>query len=873
MWASHIGAQTITATAGTVSSCPGSVVVPLDVSGFTNVSALSLVLKYDTSVLTYTGYQNLRTELVANSVTNQDQDQFIMSWYSVTPVSLTDGSFIELLFTTNGGISDLVWDVATGGNCEFSDQDGNVIMADFVNGQVYAPGSVAHLYTQPADQDVFEGNDVSFSFSAGGAIAYQWQESSDGGSSWNDLTDGGMYSGTTGSYFTIYGVISGMDGRKYRSIFEGVCPPADTTAAVVLNVNPIPPTITMTAGTLNACAGNITVPVTVQDFLGVSAFSLSLSYDTAVLTFNGYQGLNTAIDAPAFVINNDAGRILMSWYKLTPVDIPADTLVELLFTTNSLSNSALSWDTGTEGSCEIVDENSTLINTIWQDGAVNTPGQPPFIMNQPADAEIYPGDQASFSVNAYSINTYRWQESTDSGSTWTDLADDATYWNTGWYQLTINGADLSFNGNLYRCRLTGPCPPDTVTASAILTVSPLPQIITATLPAVTRCDDTLSVPLLVENFNDVAAISMAINFDTSLLVYTGLVDVHPALAGTIVDNAVNGILYISWASLSPAMAGDTTLLELGFTALQNGYGSLSWNTDAPGNVEFSDPGGNVIQQVLTNGSVNILITAPEEVSLAGLDSIYCINAPVSLLTGTPSGGGFYGPGISGSDFDPAAAGAGTHTITYVYTNVYGCEYPASQQATVLAQPLPVADFSYTADLLELSLTDLSVNATSYLWDFGDGENDTVSSPVHTYASANNYTVLLTAISACGTDTSAQVVVMGSNLPPEVVNPVVDMAWPEDSLGAVIGISGVFSDPDGDTLTYSANSNNLSVVTVSLSDTSLTISTAGVGTATVTVSADDSHGGTACDTFLVQVNPLPPPDHRIYKIRRDHTGRE
>lgn len=194
MWASHIGAQTITATAGTVSSCPGSVVVPLDVSGFTNVSALSLVLKYDTSVLTYTGYQNLRTELVANSVTNQDQDQFIMSWYSVTPVSLTDGSFIELLFTTNGGISDLVWDVATGGNCEFSDQDGNVIMADFVNGQVYAPGSVAHLYTQPADQDVFEGNDVSFSFSAGGAIAYKWQESSDGGSSWNDLTDGGMNS-------------------------------------------------------------------------------------------------------------------------------------------------------------------------------------------------------------------------------------------------------------------------------------------------------------------------------------------------------------------------------------------------------------------------------------------------------------------------------------------------------------------------------------------------------------------------------------------------------------------------------------------------------------------------------------------------------
>jgi PKD repeat protein len=189
--------------------------------------------------------------------------------------------------------------------------------------------------------------------------------------------------------------------------------------------------------------------------------------------------------------------------------------------------------------------------------------------------------------------------------------------------------------------------------------------------------------------------------------------------------------------------------------------------------------------------------------------------------------------------------------------VYGCEYPASQLTTVLAQPLPVADFSYTTDLLELSLTNLSSDATDYSWDFGDGESDTVTGPVHNYASANTYTVLLTAASACGYDTASRVIVVGSNEPPLVVNPLDDMSYPEDSAETIIDIAFLFSDPDGDTLTWSVSSDNISVVTASLSNELLTITTAGPGTATVTVSADDGHGGTASDVFVVQVNPLPP----------------
>ncbi|MGB1102085.1 MAG: gliding motility-associated C-terminal domain-containing protein [Crocinitomicaceae bacterium] len=51
-------------------------------------------------------------------------------------------------------------------------------------------------------------------------------------------------------------------------------------------------------------------------------------------------------------------------------------------------------------------------------------------------------------------------------------------------------------------------------------------------------------------------------------------------------------------------------------------------------------------------------------SFTGLDPTYCIDdAPVTLV-GTPGGGTFSGPGMTGDEFDPAAAGVGVHTITY-----------------------------------------------------------------------------------------------------------------------------------------------------------------------------------------------------------------
>lgn len=60
------------------------------------------------------------------------------------------------------------------------------------------------------------------------------------------------------------------------------------------------------------------------------------------------------------------------------------------------------------------------------------------------------------------------------------------------------------------------------------------------------------------------------------------------------------------------------------------------------------------------------------VTFSGLDASYTVNDAVANLVGTPSGGLFIGAGVSGSNFDPAAAGVGTHGIIYTYVDTSGC---------------------------------------------------------------------------------------------------------------------------------------------------------------------------------------------------------
>lgn len=60
---------------------------------------------------------------------------------------------------------------------------------------------------------------------------------------------------------------------------------------------------------------------------------------------------------------------------------------------------------------------------------------------------------------------------------------------------------------------------------------------------------------------------------------------------------------------------------------------------------------------------------------------------------------------------------------------------------------PIASFQFEiddTDFLKVNFTNFSQNASSYAWDFGDGNTSTQESPSHTYADGGTYTVKLTA---------------------------------------------------------------------------------------------------------------------------------
>ena len=84
-------------------------------------------------------------------------------------------------------------------------------------------------------------------------------------------------------------------------------------------------------------------------------------------------------------------------------------------------------------------------------------------------------------------------------------------------------------------------------------------------------------------------------------------------------------------------------------------------------------------------TINLTVNPLPTVSYTGLDSIYCIGDVgfTDSLIGSPSGGWFSGPGMTGDIFDPYSTGFGTFTITYSYTDGNGCT-DSTAKAVVVA---------------------------------------------------------------------------------------------------------------------------------------------------------------------------------------------
>ena len=145
-------------------------------------------------------------------------------------------------------------------------------------------------------------------------------------------------------------------------------------------------------------------------------------------------------------------------------------------------------------------------------------------------------------------------------------------------------------------------------------------------------------------------------------------------------------------------APDSLCINSGMATLQAypAGASVTGTGVVPGGYDPSvdGPGNHSITYTFTNAagcsdsaSVVWTVNPAQSFTINDYSENHCeSDPPVPLLIVQPTGGYFSGPGVVGSDFDPALAGPGLHTVTYTYTNSFGCISDTTLNFDVVASP-------------------------------------------------------------------------------------------------------------------------------------------------------------------------------------------
>ncbi|NNF01631.1 MAG: PKD domain-containing protein, partial [Bacteroidia bacterium] len=124
--------------------------------------------------------------------------------------------------------------------------------------------------------------------------------------------------------------------------------------------------------------------------------------------------------------------------------------------------------------------------------------------------------------------------------------------------------------------------------------------------------------------------------------------------------------------------------------------------------------------------------------------------------------------------------AGVYDISLIVEDALGCKDTMFVPAAVIAKG-PTANFSVGFDAqctsTTLNLYDSSLNAVQWIWDYGDGESDSIQNAQHTYQVAGQYNVSLTVY-----DTAGCVSSFSQSVQISVLKNVEAKAYRSDSIG-------------------------------------------------------------------------------------------
>jgi gliding motility-associated-like protein len=218
----------------------------------------------------------------------------------------------------------------------------------------------------------------------------------------------------------------------------------------------------------------------------------------------------------------------------------------------------------------------------------------------------------------------------------------------------------------------------------------------------------------------------------------------------------------------------------GIVTINVGAGTLGYFSDAACTVPLASPNA-----VTTSGTYYIRLLSPGGCSDIKPVSVTYTALPVQFISNVL--GGCAPVSVTFTNTSPASVNcvwtfegggtqigcgqvtqqynvAGTYDVTLTVTDANGCTGSLTQSDMITIAPEVNASFGvnvYEQSVLYpvFNFTNTSTNATSYVWEFGDGEISAQTSPTHTYPENQGvYHIVLYASNAAGCNDSAVAVV-------------------------------------------------------------------------------------------------------------------
>ena len=285
------------------------------------------------------------------------------------------------------------------------------------------------ITSQPVNSTVIANRATSFKVVATGTptLTYQWQESTNGGTSFSNLTNVGPFSGVTTSTLAVSNATLAMNGTEFQVVVNNPSNVANISIPALLSTGLVPTITTGIGNTTTNQNASVTLSVTAA---GTAPFTYVWKHGTTVLssTTNSYTIASPqAADAGAYsvVVSNPYGNVT-STGNLVVILVPA-------------------------------------------------------ITSQPANSTVIATHATSFKVVATGTPTltYQWQLSSNISGPFTPVINNGTISGNNTPTLAISNATLAMNGTYFQVVINNPSNVPATSNPALLSTGLVPTITTA----------------------------------------------------------------------------------------------------------------------------------------------------------------------------------------------------------------------------------------------------------------------------------------------------------------------------------------------------------------------------------------------------------